>query len=263
MLLLAGLLALLATADGAVAQPVPGCTGDAAHWVKGGRDTCIVLRGYGPARAQVLIVMLHGDVSGGGPARYHFPWAERMAAEVAGAASFALVRPGYEDADRNVSGGSNNNRNDHYTAANMEIMAGAIAALRQRTGARLVLAVGHSGGAATVANILALHPGTIDRAILLSCPCDLVRWRVGRRPWTLSVSPIDGADRVPAGTRLVALTGADDDNTRPELAERYVARLFARGVQARAVTVPGAGHNSLDALWAGGWRAAVIELARP
>lgn len=54
--------------------------------------------------------------------------------------------------------------------------------LRARAGARRVVAVGHSGGAATITDSLALHPGTIDAAVLLACARDLATMRSDRRP---------------------------------------------------------------------------------
>lgn len=130
------------------------------------------------------------------------------------------------------------------------MVAQAIAELRARAGARRVVAVGHSGGAATIADILALHPGTIDAAVLLACACDLATMRSHRRPWVRSVDPIAVADRVPATAQVAAYTGSDDTVTSPALAQAYVDRLVARGVQARFTLVPLATHNGLvDAIW--------------
>jgi dipeptidyl aminopeptidase/acylaminoacyl peptidase len=48
---------------------------------------------------------------------------------------------------------------------------------------------------------------------------------------------------VPKTTEVVAITGSEDDNTFPALAQDYVARLEARGLPARFVPVEGAGHG--------------------
>jgi pimeloyl-ACP methyl ester carboxylesterase len=40
-----------------------------------------------------------------------------------------------------------------------------------------VVVAGHSGGAAIAANILGRHPALIDAALLVSCPCDVEKWR--------------------------------------------------------------------------------------
>ena len=68
---------------------------------------------------------------------------------------------------------------------------------------------------------------------------------MGRRRWTQSLSPDEVSKKVPASTRVVALTGDADDNTRPILARDYVAALVNRGIPARFESVPGAGHNDV------------------
>jgi pimeloyl-ACP methyl ester carboxylesterase len=204
----AALLALLLAAAPAAAQTVPGCAQDPSRWA-GQPGRCLAMTSHGAARGDLLVVVLHGDVSGGGPARYHRALADRIAQTLRGAAVFALVRPGYPDGDGRTSDGDLNNRFDHYTAANMAIVAEAVAALKARTGARRVVAVGHSGGAATAANILALHPGTLDGAALLACPCALTAWRVGRRPFAQSTDPYNVAGRVPAAARVGTATKRD------------------------------------------------------
>lgn len=257
------LLAVMAVA-GAAAQPAPrGCEADPARWA-GQPGRCLAYSAHGPTRAAVLVVVLHGDVSGGGPARYHRALAERIAATLPGTRSVALVRPGYPDGEGRISDGLLHGRSDHYTAENVAIVAGAIAALRAASGARRVVAVGHSGGAATAALLLALHPGTIEAAALIACPCALGPWRHdrGRQPWTRSVDPAAVTDRVPAGALVAVLGGALDDNTRPALGAGFAARLSARGVAARVREVPGAGHNDVvAAMWDHGFAETLHWLA--
>jgi pimeloyl-ACP methyl ester carboxylesterase len=208
--------------------------------------------------------MLHGDVSSGGPASYHFPFAQRIATENPGVAVAALVRPGYPDGAGNTSVGNNFNRIDQYTAENMDIMAGAIRALKRETGASRVIAIGHSGGAATVANILARDPGLIDAAGLLACNCNIAAWRQGRQPWVRSIDPYRLADQVPMTARVIGMTGANDVNAFPSQKKSYIDRLAARGIAADFVIVPGAGHNSIDDMWRAGLSAWVgPEVARP
>jgi hypothetical protein len=40
-----------------------------------------------------------------------------------------------------------------------------------------VVVVGHSGGAAISANMLGRHPALLDAALVVSCPCDVEKWR--------------------------------------------------------------------------------------
>lgn len=195
------------------------------------------------AGTKVTVVLLHGDVSRGGPADYLYPVAEGIAQRHPGASVFAVLRPGYEDAAGQVSAGSNNGRRDHYTEENNDLVAAALRAVKA-PGVPLVV-LGHSGGAAQLGVVIARHPGLVDTAILAACPCDILRWREmqGRRPWDLSQSPRAFADDVPATTHVRALTGTADDNTNPVLAEDYVASLSGRGVDAVFQPVPGAGHD--------------------
>lgn len=249
------LLLAACTADPAAERPITGAAPPACEGPQrleaDGRG-CVAVRRYGQAKSDTLIVMLHGDVSSGGPASYHFPFTQRISDRVPDAAVVALVRPGYPDGAGNTSAGTNYNRTDQYTAANMDIMAGAIRALKRETGATRVIAVGHSGGAATVANILARDPGLVDAAALLACPCNIAAWRMGRQPWSRSLDPFALAGSVPPSAQVLALTGANDTNTGFGLAASYVERLQRRGVAAEARIVPGAGHNSIDAMWQAG-----------
>lgn len=238
------------------------CQADPAHWARGTAG-CLAMATFGPAKADTLVVVLHGDTSSGGPATSHLGLAQRVSSTLPGAAVSALIRPGYSDAAGRTSAGELRNRSDHYTAANVELVASAVAELKRRTGARRVIAIGHSGGAATVADILALNPGVIDAGMLLACPCDLTAWRGSRQPWTASVNPMSVADRVPPGSVVRAYTGTADTNTGVALAENYVLRLAANRVDARFVPVPGATHNGvLDAVWGAGFTEALTAAAR-
>lgn len=228
-----------------------------------GVKECLVLRTYRSAQAGVspiLVVVIHGDVSSGGPATYHFAVADRIA-KAAPVAAVALIRPGYEDGAGGVSGGSHNNRRDHYTAANIDEMAGAIANLRARHRPGKIVLVGHSGGAATAGVILGRYPGLAQAAVLVACPCDVEYWRVGRGgAWPNSLSPDRFADKVPAGTRVIAVTGSRDTNTQPSLARAYVAQLVKRGIDAKFVLAESVDHNA--AFTSGPAFQAMLELAR-
>jgi pimeloyl-ACP methyl ester carboxylesterase len=250
----------------AVAQAAP-CASEAPETALTGKNECLVLRTYKGAQTsappQALIVVMHGDVSAGGPATYHFAFAEQLArrSDLAKAVVVAVVRPGYEDGAGNTSGGSHNNRSDHYTAANIDEVAGVVAKLKQAYKPQRVVLLGHSGGAATAAIIAGRYPGLADGVVLVACPCHLDDWRLARNrpPWTRSESPHRWADKVPPATRVVAITGSADDNTSPGLARDYVRRLTERGIPARFEEIAGAGHN--DAFRRPPVEAAVVELA--
>lgn len=239
--------AFLWTAHVALAAP---CAGeDFAHSVTGGGE-CLVIASFGPPVAGppgTLVVWLHGDHSGGGPATSHVRPARELAGRFASerVLAVAMWRPGYEDAEGHVSGGDLHGRSDHYTEANVAIVADAIARLRAHWQPARTVIVGHSGGAATAAILLGMRPGLVDGALLLSCPCDLRAWRARRAWWPRSEDPMSWATKTQPGTTVLALTGGADDNTAPALARRYVDALAARGVDARFAELPNAGHNSI------------------
>ena len=237
--------ALMAAATTASADP---CATDDFETRVSGVSQCLLMRRYGPADPAAMVVWLHGDVSSGGPASYHFPIAQKAAGDLASqrVLSVALVRPGYPDGSGESSTVSftNGGRSDHYTKDNVSEVGAAIEKLRARYKPKTVILVGHSGGAATAAVLLGMKPQLAEGAVLVSCPCEITRWRAGRRAWDRSENPLAWAGKVPASTRVIALTGTNDDNTGQELSTLYVAALAARGIDAVFAPIAGATHNS-------------------
>jgi pimeloyl-ACP methyl ester carboxylesterase len=218
---------------------------DPARTVDAG-ETCLAISVYGASTAGAtpkLVVLIHGDVSDGGPADYLYPLAQSLAKP--GVVTIALLRHGYSDSTGGVSQGSDSGRRDHYTAANVAGIGKAISALKARYKAGRVIVMGHSGGAAITGVLIGRTPGLIDAAALVSCPCDIPRWRTERkgRPWSASLSPQAFAGSVPKSTTVVTITGSSDDNTSPALAKDYIGALSSRGVSARHEDVTGAGHS--------------------
>jgi len=216
-----------------------------AQWVDGG-GTCLAISVAGAETAGTapkLVVLLHGDVSAGGPADYLYPFATSLAKP--GIVVVALLRPGYYDAAGHTSQGTNHNRRDSYTPANVTIVGKAIVTLKARYNASSVVAMGHSGGAAIAAVLLGRQPGLIDAAVLVACPCIIPRWldERGARPFPNSLSPHKFVASVPKTARVRALTGTEDDNTRSGQVGDYIGMLRGRGIDASASTVRGAGHG--------------------
>jgi len=210
---------------------------------------CLVIATFGLPLATAptaMVVWLHGDTSNGGPAVSHVKPAQETASRFASdhILSVALWRPGYADSRGNTSGGDNNGRADNYTKANMLIVAEAIARLKEHYRPARTILVGHSGGAATSANLLGMMPGLADAAVLVSCPCDLRTWRAGRHWWPRSEDPLTWAGKVTPPVKVVALTGTADDNTPQPIAQKYVNVLSSQQVDARFVSIPNATHNS-------------------
>jgi pimeloyl-ACP methyl ester carboxylesterase len=216
-------------------------------WLQGGK-LCLAAAVTGAETAgpsPTLVVALHGDISAGGPADYMYPFIERIAGP--GIVAAAIIRPGYSDRDSRLSDGTNYDRRDSYTRENIAAVAAAIERLRTTHKASKIILVGHSGGAAIAAVIAAEQPTAIDAAVLVACPCDIPKWREsrGRAPWPRSVSPHSVIARMPLTTRVIALTGQQDDNTSPELAQHYIASLQARGIAAEIQT-PNGSHSFRD-----------------
>lgn len=206
----------------------------------------------GPLNGQIfgsgnkaLVVVLHGDVSKGGLASYHYDIAKRIAQQNRGVTTFALVRPGYTGQGGQKSRGSNNGRRDHYTSRNNKLVAQTIQNLAKATGNTKVIGIGHSGGAAQLGAIAGMYPGLMDSVILVSCPCNLTEWRSkrGKSPWRSSKSPHAFLKRVAPGTRILAVVGTRDTNTFPKLSQDYVAAAKRRGLPAAYVPVNGASHG--------------------
>lgn len=243
--LLSGLLLGLSLVSASRAEPCRDADPD--RFVSGAAQ-CLVIRSFGAATPEVLVVWLHGDLSSGGPADYHVGAARKFAEDhlASGVRSVALVRPGYPDGDGHAStvAFTQSGRQDHYTRQNVGEVAAAVQRLKTRFRPVQTLLVGHSGGAATAAILLGLAPDLVDGAVLVACPCDLIAWRAGRRPWTASENPLDWAARTAPGVVVHALTGSRDDNTDPGLAQRYIDALLRRGVTAAFDRIEGATHNS-------------------
>jgi pimeloyl-ACP methyl ester carboxylesterase len=165
--------------------------------------------------APVLVAVIHGDIAGGGTADTHVAVAEELARRSRGALVGALLRPGYADGRGLASSGDALGRVDNYTAAAIDALAGAIARLKPTHGARRVVLVGFSGGAALVAVMLGRHRELADAGLIVACPCDIRAWRAERkgRAWTRSESPADYVSGAPATTRVIALVGKIDGTT--------------------------------------------------
>jgi pimeloyl-ACP methyl ester carboxylesterase len=210
----------------------------------------------GPANPSApLVVVLHGDAPTRNPS-YQYLFASRLAAAAPGTRVVALLRPGYadpygakSDGDRGFADGEN------YTSNVVVSLAGAIQLLKSQWGAPSVFLVGHSGGAAISADITALHPGLVQHAFLISCPCDVPAFRhhMAKLQWspvwlipTHSLSPQQTLDRMkPGGIIITAISGSDDPLALPEYSQAYIASAAAKRIPASMITIPHKGHEIL------------------
>ena len=258
-----GLVSLAGAAHGATTAE--SCAaGDILNAVQGGKLCLAVETVKGKVAADsggALIVVLHGDGSRGGPTDYQYRIAQEAAADHADATAVAILRPGYLDAKGKRSEGRDNGRRDHYTPENIDSVATVIKTLREHYRPARVLLIGHSGGAAFTGVIVGRHPGLVDGAVLVSCPCDISRWRQssGGSDWPNSLSPSSFADRVPITALVLAVTGGNDKNTDPRLGRNYVESLTRRGIAAEFREIPGATHD-MDGVMRAATREAIKSL---
>ncbi len=202
--------------------------------------------------SKTLVVMLHGDGEGRINQNQITRWTNLgRTLQAPGRNVFFMLRPGYQSPVGNSSGWANP-RDDDYTAENMERVAGALRALRETFKSEKLILVGHSGGAATSSLVLGKHPGVADAALLLGCPCDVPTWREHRNAqrgvagsWPRSLSPLAFVSGIPAGTPVLAATGAQDENTLSTFAKHWVSDASAQGVNARFEEVPGLTHATI------------------
>jgi pimeloyl-ACP methyl ester carboxylesterase len=143
---------------------------------------------------------------------------------------------------------------DNFTPEVVDAIAVAVDDLRRRFGARRVVLVGHSGGAAIVADILGRHTGTADAALLVACGCDPDVERAetskvrGSPIWkgpTRSLQPLALARNVRADVVVRLVVGEKDDTAPPVYSLRYAQALKKHGIDVQVTVVPTMGHNIL------------------
>jgi len=111
---------------------------------------------------------------------------------------------------------------------------------------------GHSGGAAITANLLGRNPGLIDAALLVSCPCDVEKWRqsmlelTGQPVFQGPLDTLSAIDQVPGMSDQVEVTmvvGSQDKVAPPALSESYRDKAVKLGKQVRLVQLAGKEHE--------------------
>jgi pimeloyl-ACP methyl ester carboxylesterase len=237
----------------AFAQAVAGDSAGKTEWIQEstGRLKARIYASPAATATPVLVIALHGDAPFNKPG-YQYTFAKEVASG-GDVVSAAILRPGYIDAvDDTSSGERGRTTGDNYTRDRIDAIVTAIEHLRAEYHARAVVLVGHSGGAAISADILALYPQLAKAALLVSCPCDVPAWRahmkavhpspVWDRP-VPSLSPQDLVATVSRSVRVQMVVGAIDSVTPPSLTKRYADALKGRGVDVTTTLIPGKGHE--------------------
>ena len=210
-------------------------------------DECLVIKTYGEtAERTSLVIFIHGDGYRGGPSDYMYRLARMFGTR--GVIAIGLIRPGYYDSRDNHSTGNSYRDGDNYQPDVIATVAAAIEVLKNHYQADYVMLAGHSGGSAISGVIIGKHPGLVDAAVLGACPCNVPNWRImrrGRNNWRSSLSPHNFVGRIDKKTTVVAITGGNDENTKPVLARDYAESLKGKGIDATYIEVPGAGHNDI------------------
>jgi alpha-beta hydrolase superfamily lysophospholipase len=197
----------------------------------------------------VLVVVLHGDLD----AAYHYAVAANAAKQIRGIVVAALVRPGYtDDAGDTSDGRKGDTTGDNYTPEVLNQLDAAIHQLSAELHPSAVVLMGHSGGAAISADLLAWDKGLAKAALLLSCPCDVPAWRKHMKTlhpfpqWDLpitSVSPMDVVDKISPKVRISLIVGEKDTTAPPEFTQEYASALRKHGIEPKVIVLPGRDHN--------------------
>ena len=205
-----------------------------------------------PDPSHPLIVLLHGDAPFVNPA-YQYSVAKAIANDIPGTRVIALLRPGYSDPYGEKSEGNRGfSSGENYTPTVIDDLANAIATLKEQYAAPSLILAGHSGGATLTADIAALHPGLVQQAILVSCPCDVPAfrhhmWQFQHAPlWlfpTHSISPLDALVHADKNLAITAISGADDPLALPPYADAYVKKANSQGITATMVLLPQKQHE--------------------
>ena len=246
------LASLAWTGLAAAAAPVPN---DKPEWVQvpGGRLRVHLFSGAHHAAPPTLVIVLHGDAPRTNPG-YQYEFASQ-ASQRDDVIAAAILRPGYTDSLGDTSSGVRGmTTGDNYTPDRLAMIAAAIRTLKAEYRPRQVILLGHSGGAALSADLLALYPDLAGKALLASCPCDLEPWRqhmktVAPTPlWDRpveSVSPLSVAAKVPVADKVVMMVGTQDVVAPPDLTRAYAAALKHNGVDVQLIELPGRDHEIL------------------
>ncbi|EAY24636.1 hypothetical protein M23134_00588 [Microscilla marina ATCC 23134] len=199
-----------------------------------------------------MILVLHGDAPFNKPS-YQYAIARKIAKENQNVVAVGVLRPGYTDSKGNRSKGERGEATgDNYTKEVLTSIHRLAENLKKKYNPSKVVLVGHSGGAAISANLLAEYSSDYTNALLISCPCDLHRWRKHMKAlqdnapiWDAkvnSLSPIEEVKRINNATQITVLHGTGDKVVPLNIANKYVKALETNKQKVKFVALKGQGH---------------------
>ncbi|TAI48888.1 alpha/beta hydrolase family protein [Flagellimonas allohymeniacidonis] len=207
----------------------------------------------GTLNSPTLFLVLHGDAPFNNPS-YQYGIARQIANENNNVVAVGVLRPGYTDNEGNRSKGERGyTTGDNYTKEVLESIHNLTADLKKKYNPSKIILVGHSGGAAISANLIAQYSNTYSKAVLVSCPCDLHLWRKhmkGLQPeariWDIevtSLSPIEVLDSIDSSIEIVVVHGEDDKTVPLNIASKYVKALKENNKKVNFVILENRGHE--------------------
>lgn len=212
--------------------------------------------------SDILVFVLHGDAESSKAASSYLEcFAYEISTQNTTTTVVLMARPGTKLREGQKSKGYHSRqKRDHYTKKNNDLIAQGMTAATKIHNARKVVSIGHSGGAAQTGIIIGRYPDLIDTAILISCPCDVPRWRRHRNPggrgWRRSQSPIKYVNKTSKQTKIIAITGANDTNTPTWLVMDYINKATSAGLHTTHEIVRGANHRL------GGWYSPALSIIK-
>lgn len=207
----------------------------------------------GTLKNPVMLLVLHGDAPFNNPS-YQYIIAKKIADKNKNVVAVGILRPGYTDKEGNHSKGKRGKATgDNYTKEVLMSIKNLTYELKKKYNPSKVILVGHSGGAAISANLLAQYSDTYSSALLMSCPCDLHLWRKHMkylrpksRVWDIkvnSLSPIEELNNIDDSTQIMAVHGENDEIVPIDIAYRFVKELKVNNKKVNFVILKNQGHE--------------------
>ena len=200
-----------------------------------------------------LVILIHGDAPFN-PPTYQYKLAKILSEHTKNTIIVAILRPGYSDSDGNHSDGTKGTMTgDNYTNEVISSITQEITELKKRYKPKKTIIAGHSGGAVISADIISLTPDLIDNSVLVSCPCDVQKWRnymSSKQPFyrawkdsVASISPFTIEYKLRKDANIILVHGSNDDVVPFDISEAYYQKLKESNTNAKLITMENAGHE--------------------